>query len=360
MDKKNNFKIAITGGGTGGHLYPGVALADVFKEKNPLNEVLFLNTGNPLEKNILNNEGYNYKAIPSGGVLGKSLLNKFKNLLTVLKSVSLAHKELKEFKADAVIGVGGYVSVPVITAALIGNIPVFIQEQNSVAGISNKIFAYFAKLNFTSFPDTKLGPHDKNIFTGNPIRKKISLNAYKTNKNNTTIFITGGSQGSKSINKAVCDSLNFFENLNKIKFIHQTGEKDYEFMKKNFIEKKANFKVQPFFNNITEIYSKSDLIVARAGASTIAELSCAGMPAILVPFPFATHNHQYFNAKSLAGDNAAVLIEEKDLTGKFLAETVESLINDKNRLESMSKNIKKAAKPNASDEIYYRIKGKLS
>ncbi|MGM0417312.1 MAG: undecaprenyldiphospho-muramoylpentapeptide beta-N-acetylglucosaminyltransferase [Thermodesulfobacteriota bacterium] len=360
MDKKKNFKIAITGGGTGGHLYPGVALADVFTEKNSLNEVLFLNTGNSLEKNILNNEGYEYKVIPSGGILGKSFLNKFKNLLTVLKSVSLARTELKKFKADAVIGVGGYVSVPVIIAAIIGNIPVFLQEQNSVPGISNKIFAYFAKLNFTSFPDTKLGPDGKNIFTGNPIRKKIGLNAYKTDKKSATIFITGGSQGAESINKAVCDSLKFFEDLDKMKFIHQTGEKDYEFVKKNFIEKKANFEVQPFFSKITDIYSKSDLIIARAGASTIAELTCAKIPAILVPFPFATHNHQYFNAKSLAGDNAAVLIEEKNLTGEVLAEAVKSLINDKNRLETMSKNMKKAAKPNAADEIYYRIKGKLS
>lgn len=353
--------IVIAGGGTGGHLFPGVAIADAFKEISSQNEILFLNTGNKIEKKILDKQGYDYKIIPSGGILGKNLLSKFKSIIKIFKSLSLASKKLDEFEADAVIGVGGYVSVPVIISAWIKGIPVFIQEQNTIPGITNKIFSYISILNFISFENTKIGPVKKRVFTGNPIRKKIaSQKSDKKEHDELTILITGGSQGAKAINNGVVEALEYINQKDKIKFIHQTGDIDFDPIQKEYEKNNIKVNLSNFFQDMDEIYKETDIVIARSGATTVSEISCAGIPAILIPFPHATHNHQYHNSMSLVEKGAAFLIEEKDLNGKALAELINDLLEKPEKLVDMSRSMAENAKPNAAYDICSYIIGKLN
>ena len=361
MNNVEGLNIVIAGGGTGGHLFPGIAIADAFKDISSQNNILFMNTGNKLEKNILQKQKYNYDIIPSGGLLGKNIFQKIKSIKKIVSSLFLASKKLDEFNTDAVIGVGGYVSVPVIAAAWLKGIPVFIQEQNIIPGLSNKIFSYISKLNFTSFENTKMGPDSKNICTGNPIRKSIASNEYKITENKKiTILITGGSQGAKAINKAVTDSFAFLENKDQMEFIHQTGEKDHKEIYEKYIQEKIKGEVAPFFNDMEKNYKKAKIIIARSGASTISEITCAGIPSILIPFPYATHNHQYYNSMSLVEKGAALMIEEKNLTGKILAETINNIVKSPDILLKMSSSVKTISKPNAAYDICSYIIGKLN
>ncbi|MDY0131376.1 MAG: undecaprenyldiphospho-muramoylpentapeptide beta-N-acetylglucosaminyltransferase [Desulforegulaceae bacterium] len=359
MKTQATFKIVIAGGGTGGHLYPGIAIADEFMRQNRKNKILFLNTGNKLEKKILSMEQYPSASIESGKFINQNIFNKIKTVFIILSSVSIAKKELEKFKADAVIGVGGYVGVPVIIAAWLKRIPVFLQEQNSVAGISNKIFSLISKANFVSFENTKLGFENKKVFSGNPIRRKILGERKKDNKNKFTVFITGGSQGARAINNAIIDSFDFIDEIDSFLFIHQTGEPQFEGIEKIYKNKGINSYPAPFFKEIADIYKKSDLIVARAGASTLAEISGAGIPAIFIPYPYATHNHQYYNCIEFEKKGAAIVIEEKNLSGKALGENISNLYKDKKLLTSMAEKMKEQSMPNAANKIYETIKGIL-
>jgi UDP-N-acetylglucosamine--N-acetylmuramyl-(pentapeptide) pyrophosphoryl-undecaprenol N-acetylglucosamine transferase len=361
MKNKEYFNIVIAGGGTGGHLYPGIAIADEFVLQNKKNQILFLNTGNKIEEKILSNEPYASLSIKSGKFVNQTFFNKIKSIFTILSSILKASEELDKFKADAVIGVGGYVGVPVIIAAWLKNIPVFIQEQNSVAGKSNKLFSYIAKLNFVSFENTKLGPKKKRFFTGNPVRQKIAENIKEKNDNAPfTIFITGGSQGSKAINNAVIQSFEYINKIENFLFIHQTGEPFFEIIEKKYREQNINCEVLPFFKNISDIYKKTDLIVSRAGASTLSEISAAGIPAIFIPYPYATHNHQFHNCIEFQNKGAAVVIEEKDLSGEKLAQAINQFYENKAILDLMAKKMKEQSNPFAANKIYNLIKGKLS
>lgn len=360
MDIKG-LNIVIAGGGTGGHLFPGVAIASAFIEISGSNRILFLNTGNKIEKNILNKSGFDYKVIPSGGILGKNLIEKLKNILKIASSISAASKRLDEFETDAVIGVGGYVSAPAIIAAWLKGIPVFIQEQNTIPGIANKIFSYIAKLNFISFKDTKLGPHKKRIFTGNPIRKAITENKYSFNpENGIRLLVTGGSQGAKAINQAIIDSFQYIEETDKIKITHQTGETDFENIQNEYSKLGINPEVAPFFTNFEKVYSNTDLIIARSGASTISEIACAAIPSILIPYPLAIHNHQYKNASSLEAEGAAKVIKESDLNGKTLAQEINNIVKNPDILTEMNRKMQSIAKPNAAYDICSYIIGKLN
>ncbi|MCB9480228.1 MAG: undecaprenyldiphospho-muramoylpentapeptide beta-N-acetylglucosaminyltransferase [Desulfobacteraceae bacterium] len=360
MKNNDSSNIVIAGGGTGGHLYPGIAIADEFVRQNRNNRILFINTGNAIENKILSKEPYRSLSIQSGKFLNQSLFNKIKSILTVSGSIFKASKELDNFKADAVIGVGGYVGVPVIIAAWLKKIPVFIQEQNSVPGISNKIFSFISKFNFVSFENTKLGPEKKKIFTGNPVRQIISENSrnHKDNKK-FTVFITGGSQGAKAINQALIQSLDYIKQSENIQFIHQTGESQFDSIKKQYNNKKISCEVAPFFSNISDIYKKTDLIISRAGASTLAEISAAGIPAVFIPYPFATHNHQFHNCIEFQKKGAAIVIEEKDLSGKIIGKIINSFYEDRNMLYSMERIMKEQSNPDAASKIYKIIKREL-
>ncbi|PIE75155.1 MAG: undecaprenyldiphospho-muramoylpentapeptide beta-N-acetylglucosaminyltransferase [Deltaproteobacteria bacterium] len=360
---KNNKKlnIIIAGGGTGGHLYPGIAVAEIFINENPENKILFLNTGNNVEKRILNFYKFNYKKIPSSGFFGKNLVEKIKSIKKILLSVKKAIMEIKNFQTDAILGVGGYVSVPVLIAAIIKRIPFFIQEQNSVPGIANKIFSFFSVYNFVSFETTKLGVQKKRFFTGNPVRSKIIPKIKeKSGNEKISVFITGGSQGASAINKTFCRAIDFIEHHDKLEIIHQTGKKDLDFVVDTYKKKSIKNDTRAFFDDIYEIYQKTDIIVARSGASTISEITCAGIPSILIPFPFATHNHQFHNAKNLMEKGAAIIIEEKNLSEKLLAQHINDLIKKPENLKKMGKRALSLAKPDAAYEIYNKIQERMT
>jgi UDP-N-acetylglucosamine--N-acetylmuramyl-(pentapeptide) pyrophosphoryl-undecaprenol N-acetylglucosamine transferase len=355
MKEKKAVNIVIAGGGTGGHLYPGIAVADEFMRQNKQNRILFINTGNKIEKKILSNEPYKTAAIESGKFLNQSISGKIKTLFTILFSVSKASKKLEKFKADAVIGVGGYAGVPVMIAAWLKKIPVFIQEQNSIPGISNKLFSLISKANFVSFETTKLGPEKRKIFSGNPIRKNIISSEKRSPDEKFIVFITGGSQGAGAINNAVIESIDFIEEIENIFFIHQTGEPQFSEINTIYKTRQISAHPAPFFSDIAEIYKKTDLVIARAGASTLAEISAAGIPAVFIPYPFATHNHQFHNCIEFEKNKAAIVIEEKNLSGSSLGKTINHLYKNKNLLETMKEQMKKQAKPDAANKIYETI-----
>jgi len=350
IKEKSYLNIVIAGGGTGGHLFPGVAIAEEFKNISDKHRILFLNTGNKIERQILDKANFNYKVIPSAGFFNKNIKDKLKSILKIISSVSKASSILNEFRADAVIGVGGYVSVPILIAAILNNIPVFIQEQNTIPGMANRLFSWFAVMNFTGFKNTKKGFKKRVTYTGNPIRKRINLIEYSI-KSENTILVTGGSQGAHRINQAFMNCINDLKDKKNILFIHQTGEKDFEKIKQIYEQKKLKYMAAPFFNNMDKLYGKTSLIISRAGASTLAEISCANIPAILIPFPYATHNHQFHNAKALTKEGAAIIIEENENTACKFAEQINFLLSDKKKLLYMSEKMKNTAKPDAAKNI---------
>lgn len=356
--------IIITGGGTGGHLFPGIAIAEEFKLRNNKNNILFAGTGNEFEKRILK-EKFTLKTVRSMGIKGMGVKAKIKSILTIPKGMLDSFKIIRNFKPDMVIGMGGYSSGPVILTAWLLGIKTAIHEQNTIAGITNRILGPIVDIIFTSFAKTKaLAENNKLIISGNPVRKvflqtkKIRKDLNSSKDISFTVLITGGSQGAHSINLAMIDALQYLKNKENIYFIHQTGKADAPKITKSYIKNGIKHTVQPFFNNMDELYQKANLIICRAGATTIAEITAMGKAAIFIPFPFAADNHQECNAKALVDNNAAFMILEKNLldenkkfNGKKLMEKIILLSEKKDELKTLEKNLKKFGKNDAAKVI---------
>ena len=349
------YRFLFAGGGTGGHLFPAVAVAEKIKLLVPEAEILFVGTKSKIEGRIIPQLGYKFKSI---WIKGFSRKINFENLLFPLKlAVSMIQSVIinLKFKPRVAIGSGGYVSGPAIFGSAITGAKIILLEQNSYPGITTRILERYAEEVHISFEDSK--KYFKNpaklFLTGNPIRSSLAL----TEKNdalkefgllplNKTLLIIGGSLGAGSMNEAVADSIHIFKEKG-IQLIWQTGS--------NYFEKYKNLeseivKVLPFINKMNLAYSACDLLLARAGATTIAELLALSIPSILVPSPNVAENHQYFNAKSLEENNAAVLIEDKNLKTE-LAEKIVSTIFNKEKLNLLKLNALALAKPDAAEVI---------
>lgn len=349
-------KIVIAGGGTGGHLFPGIAIAQEFKKKDKSVQILFAGTKNGIESKIIPKEGFEIKYISSEGFKGRGILRKLKSLGKIPAGIIQSIGILSSFKPNIVIGVGGYASLPVGAASLLSKYPLVIQEQNIFPGIANRILGRFADLIFVSFEETKKFFKNRKVcFTGNPIRKEIAecaLNQVRRQNPKFTLFVSGGSQGAHSINMTMIDGFKFLEEVkNSIHIIHQTGEKDFEFVKRVYDENGFDADVSPFIHNMADVYRRADLLVCRAGATTLSEITACGKAAILIPFPFAVNNHQEINALALKNNDAADVILEKDLNGRVLAGRVLSLMQDRMKLLKMGNESKKTGKPDAAKEI---------
>jgi len=349
-------RIIIAGGGTGGHVFPAISIADEISEKNNSDEILFVGTQKGMENELLKKNGYQIKHISSRGFVGRglfrTLIASFYALKGLLDSISI----IKKFKPDVALGVGGYVSGPLLLAAVMLRLPTAICEQNTIPGVTNRILGKVVKKIFASFDSSvQYFPSKKVLITGNPIRKNIlEISSNARNSDFITVLIFGGSQGAYSLNRAVPEAFSTIEHSN-ISIIHQTGKKDFDYVKALYSDNGVHADVLPFIDNMAGAYGKSDLVIARAGAGTIAEITALGKPSILVPFPYAAHNHQLENAKILEDEGASVLIEDKDATPEKLAHTLTKLL-DKDKLNMMSANARKLGKPEASkvivDELY--------
>lgn len=349
-------RIIIAGGGTGGHVFPAISIADEISEKNNSDEILFVGTQKGMENELLKKNGYQIKHISSRGFVGRglfrTLIASFYALKGLLDSISI----IKKFKPDVALGVGGYVSGPLLLAAVMLRLPTAICEQNTIPGVTNRILGKVVKKIFASFDSSvQYFPSKKVLITGNPIRKNIlEISSNARNSDSITVLIFGGSQGAYSLNRAVPEAFSTIEHSN-ISIIHQTGKKDFDYVKALYSDNGVHADVLPFIDDMAGAYGKSDLVIARAGAGTIAEITALGKPSILVPFPYAAHNHQLENAKILEDEGASVLIEDKDATPEKLAHTLTKLL-DKDKLNMMSANARKLGKPEASkvivDELY--------
>ncbi|MDD5686214.1 MAG: undecaprenyldiphospho-muramoylpentapeptide beta-N-acetylglucosaminyltransferase [Elusimicrobia bacterium] len=337
-------KILIAVSSTGGHIYPGLAIASEFKKKGY--DVFFI--GKKTE--IITRENYRFYTISSIGfqrkISIKAIIFIIKNIYSVFQSIKILIKE----KPDIVIGFGGYVSFPVVFAAWIKKIPTIIHEQNIIPGLANKLSSKFASKVCISFGDSsRYFPLEKVVFTGNPVRQDIldvskQTKSIKIIKLPITILVFGGSQGSKNINLAAINSLSRLVAIKeKIRFIHITGENNYEIVKNAYSEKKIPAEVYKYLFNIETAYQKASLVICRAGATTVAELITLKIPAVLIPYPYSTEEHQKANAEYLVRYGSAIIIEEKNIDR--LAEKIYEFANNPDILQEMSESFSKISYP---------------
>ena len=357
-DKTQNIRLIITGGGTGGHLFPGISLAQAMMGAYPGCEVLFIGTERKVDRTALSSLGFETMAIKSQGIKGKNLIAILKALLLQPFAIWEAARIIRKFKPDLVFGVGGYVTGPVILAARLLGITTCIHEQNSIPGLANKLLGHIANKIFVSLPGSeKYFPANKTILSGNPVRSNI-VKASREVKSapgqaSSTLLVLGGSQGARRLNSLILEAA---ENcLNKLSpppnIIHQTGVHDEDNVRKKYVELGLNARVQAFYGDMAEIYSQADLIVSRAGATTIAELTVFHKPVILVPFPYAADNHQEINGQLLVEAGAGIMFRQADLTGEKLGLEIKRVLGDKNLLAEMAENSGKVAKPEATETI---------
>jgi UDP-N-acetylglucosamine--N-acetylmuramyl-(pentapeptide) pyrophosphoryl-undecaprenol N-acetylglucosamine transferase len=339
-------RVVIAGGGTGGHLFPGIAIAQEFLAKNAKSGVLFVGTGKPFEISILSETGFAHKRITAEGFKGRGVWNQLVSISKVPKGIIESISILKDFKPHIVIGVGGYSAGPLVIGARLLGIKIVLHEQNILPGITNRILSRFAERIYVSFEETTMGMTPNKIrFTGNPIRTEIvqcaetlrntNIKALKKEKK-FTILILGGSQGAHRINMMILEALEHLENREKIFFVHQTGAKDETQVKQKYNGHGIENDTRAFFKDMARQYQKADLIICRAGATTVAEIKAIGKGVIFVPFPFAADNHQVLNARSLEKAGAAEMILEKDLSGKILAERINYYAQGPEALQQMA------------------------
>ncbi|MBR2603446.1 MAG: undecaprenyldiphospho-muramoylpentapeptide beta-N-acetylglucosaminyltransferase [Bacilli bacterium] len=353
-------KIIITAGGTGGHIYPALAIIDKIKKEDKNSEFLYIGTTNRMEKDIIPEIGIPFYGIEVYGIKRqitfKNILFNIKAIIKYLKGNKFVKKKIKEFNPDIVIGVGGYVSAPVIKQAKKLGYKTLVHEQNSILGLSNKMNLKYTDTLCTSFKDMKV---DKvhYVYTGNPTSdnakniKKTELKELGITNNKKTVLIVMGSLGSQTVSNVLKNSLNKFSD--DYNTIIVTGKDYYDSYLD--IEKGNNVYLFPYINGLPSIMKSCDLMVTRAGASTISEIVSLNTPAIFIPSPFVTENHQYKNAMSLVSEGAASLLEEKDLSPDTLVGSINEIINDDNKIKDIKKNLSKFEIDGSQDRIYKEI-----
>ena len=347
-------RIVIAGGGTGGHLFPGIAIAEEILARGNANRIIFIGTKKGIEHRILGQLGYELQEIDIEGVKGRGLKALIKVTYQIPHSIWQSRQILKRFCPDAVIGVGGYASGPAVVTARIMGIPTAIAEQNAVPGITNRILSKFANLIFVTYAETKdWFPQSKVIVSGNPVRKVFAVRraGAKEKIKYKQLLIFGGSQGAAAINKNVIAMMPQLQKMkDKLRVLHQTGDREVEVVKQAYEQYGLDAQVTPFIVNMADAYAGADLIICRAGATSLAEITAAGKAAILIPYPWAANDHQTKNAEAMACAGAAVLIKEHELTSQKLFGVIDDLLANRQKLRQMEEasvklgNIKAAAK----------------
>ena len=355
-------RVVIAGGGTGGHIMPGLALAEEFRSRDV--EIMWIGAEGGLESDLVPKAGFNYQ---SNGMkrISSGPLRTFRKGIDAYLCASKVAKELSGFKADAVIGLGGYASVPSLIAAYRRSIPFFLLEQNVIPGKVTRWYAKKAKTVFSQFSEAREYLPKKTLFkhTGSPVRRSI-IEAIRNSTDNRlqkdeTMLVLGGSQGSRAINNVVCESLPELElDFPGLKIFHIAGKLDFENVKKSY-ENKVGHKLFEFCNDMGKIYTHTTFAVARAGAVSLAELSMVGIPVILIPYPYAADNHQAANARAYGREHAAVVIHQSKLTSTKFCEVVSQILHDPTERKSLCDNILKFARPDAARHICDHVLAEL-
>ena len=357
---KRPLRIVIAGGGTGGHLFPGIAVAQEFEARNAASRIIFVSTGNPLERSVLSKTGYPLQTITAAGIKGRGLWNQVKSVAKIPKGILAANRILKNFSPDLTVGLGSYSAGPVVFAAWLRGIPIVVHEQNILPGITTRILSRFANRIYISFENTRSHMDPRKVhWTGNPVRRELleysdghaEELSDDTGNGLFTILIIGGSQGAHRINTAVIEALGYLEDKEHLHFVHQTGEADEQPVKEAYRRHNMRCTVQSFFDNMAELYSRADLLICRAGATTVAEITALGKAVIFIPFPYAADNHQVLNAGTLAEEGAAEMLIEKDLSGQILSKKIAYYAAHREALNDMAAKARRFGKPDAAKNI---------
>jgi len=352
-------RIVIAGGGTGGHLYPGIALAEEFMTRHNENEVLFIGTQRGIEKDAVPRAGFKIEFIEASGLKRVGFLAFVKSLFSVPRAVAQSWKILKQFKPGIVIAVGGYVSGPVALAAWLRRIPVVVQEQNALPGLTSRSAGRFARHVFVAFEEAgRFFKASKVILTGNPIRQSLMENFLRPrphrDRERPKILVFGGSQGAKSLNEAmVLAAPLLVEKFSGLRILHQTGSSSIDQVRAAYEAAGVSEHVEltPFIHDMSAAYGESLAVVCRAGATTIAELTICQRAAVLIPFPFAADDHQTINAKALTDAGAALLLPEQELSAESLTNAVSHILGDHEQRVEMEKRAGLLGHPQAAKEI---------
>jgi UDP-N-acetylglucosamine--N-acetylmuramyl-(pentapeptide) pyrophosphoryl-undecaprenol N-acetylglucosamine transferase len=353
-------RIVIAGGGTGGHLFPGIAIAQEFEARSSATRIIFVSTGNPLERSVLSRANYELRCITAAGIKGRGIWNQLVSVLKIPQGILESRRILKDFSPDLALGLGSYSAGPVIIGAWLRRIPIVIHEQNILPGITNRILARFADRIYISFENIKSSLDSRKVqWTGNPVRNELlEYSAGQAAEKNDdtgnatfTVLIIGGSQGAHAINRAIIEALDTLKDIDHLLFVHQTGEADEQQVKEAYRRHNIRCTVQSFFDNMAELYSRADLLICRAGATTVAEITALGKAVIFIPFPHAADDHQVLNAGMLADEGAAEMIVEKDLSPEILSLKIAYYAAHREALNSMAAKARQFGKPNAAKNI---------
>ena len=353
-------RVIISAGGTGGHIYPALAIINKIKENEPDSEFLYIGTHNRMEKDIIPKEGIPFKSIEIYGLNRKKIFKNFKTIKCLISANKECKNIIREFDPDIVIGVGGYVTNPVIKQAKKLGYKTVIHEQNSIPGASNLLLQKYADKILVSFSSSiKSFDKKKTVFTGNPCSENslkvepINKNELGLDKNKKLVLIVMGSLGSSKMNDFIMNCFDKMKNKDyEVLFV--TGTSLYDSIEKNNLP--SNIHAVPYIENLTRVMKVTDVMVSRAGASTLSEIIALNVPSILIPSPYVTNNHQYKNALSIKENNACLLIEEKKLTDDILIKNIDRIINDSILTEELKNNLEKMSIKNSATKIYNIIK----
>jgi UDP-N-acetylglucosamine--N-acetylmuramyl-(pentapeptide) pyrophosphoryl-undecaprenol N-acetylglucosamine transferase len=330
-------RVIIAAGGTGGHIFPGIAIAHEIMRRDPSAGILFVGTARGLESKIVPRAGFDLELIKVGALKGVSIFERIKSLLGLPMSLVEARRILKRFKPDVVIGVGGYSSGPTLLVAALGRIPTMIVEPNAMPGFTNRVLAWVVDSAALSFGDAQKYFGSRGVVTGNPVRVDFARLPKKPRTEKVHVLIFGGSQGAHAINTAMIEALPLMASKrDRVSFTHQTGERDYETVKQAYAE--AGFEeadVRPFIHEMAEQFAQADLLICRSGATTVAEVAAGGKAAIFIPYPFATDDHQRRNAEAFVRVGAGRMIPQRDLTPARMAEELTQLIENPDEIDRM-------------------------
>ncbi|QXE89517.1 undecaprenyldiphospho-muramoylpentapeptide beta-N-acetylglucosaminyltransferase [Geomonas subterranea] len=349
-------RLIIAGGGTGGHLFPGIAVAEEFLARSSENEVLFVGTERGIEARLLPKLGYKLELISASGMKGLGTVKKLMSAGRLLYGYAQSRKILKEFRPDLVLGVGGYASAPILLAAKGMGIPRFIHEQNALPGLTNKVLSRVVDGVFISMEEAAaFFPEGITQMTGNPIRKEIlwGFQEQRARKSGDfSILVFGGSAGAQRINSAMLEALPHLEQVKgKLRITHQTGEKDVARVREGYQARGVQAQVLSFIDDMSAAYGAADLVICRAGATTIAEVTACGKGCVFIPYPYAADDHQRKNAESLVKRDAGRMILEEDLTGEHLAAEILQLMEHPEQMAELEKNARSLAQLDAAQAI---------
>jgi len=362
--KRDSLRVIIAGGGTGGHLFPGVAVGREILSRYPGSKIIFITAGKKMESGILAEAGFEQETISVEGIKGRGVIKAIKSISRLPHGIVQSVNIIRRFSPEFVLGVGGYSAGPVCLAAWLMKIPGAIHEQNSYPGLTNRLLCRIMDMVFISFEESRVYfPKGRVFLTGNPIRKEFLAEDTVDGKDKKrfTILVTGGSQGATAINEAFLGAIRILKDRGMAPLIiHQTGEKDFNQIVGEYQKRGFQGDVMPFIRDMPAAYRRADIFVGRAGAGTIFELAAMGKPSILIPYPYAANRHQEANARVLAEIGGAEMLMQNDLTPARLADLLARYMGDRTALQRMGERARIKARPGAAKEIVDRLEGMIS